>query len=68
MPMEVKQFFINPGNQQRAQNTESAPRADTGGEGNKHSYANALLLGHTGHRMDFGPGQHERFDKQDFEG
>lgn len=41
MLMEVKLFFINPGNQQRAQTTESAPRADTSGEGTKHSNANA---------------------------
>lgn len=56
MLMEVKQFSINPGNQQRAQSTESAPRADRSGEGTKHSYANAHLLGHTRQMMDFGPG------------
>lgn len=40
--MEVKLLIISPGNQQRAQTSESAPRADRSGEGTQQGHANAL--------------------------
>lgn len=41
MLTEVKLFFISPANQQRAQTTASALRADIPGEETKCHYANA---------------------------